>query len=120
LVEVVNADVDFVSFNPDDSADRLPRNPVPHCQALDSFARLIGRKNLAISRRCFVNHCPGAPPFVEQKLSECEISTTMSAVFPGPVSGVSSHRGQDANTAIYACKINGIEPGLVAAGRAAI
>jgi hypothetical protein len=56
LVEVVNANVDFVSFNPDNSADCLSRNPVPLCQVLDRFARLIGCKNLAISHRCFLNH----------------------------------------------------------------
>jgi hypothetical protein len=56
LAEVVNANVDFVSFNPDYSADCLPRNPVPACQVLDRSARLMGRKNLAISHRSLLNH----------------------------------------------------------------
>jgi hypothetical protein len=80
LVKAVNANVDFVSFNPDNSADRLFRNPVPHGQLFDSFARLMGSKNLAISHRCFLNHCAGAPAFAEQKLSECEISSTRLAM----------------------------------------
>jgi hypothetical protein len=66
MVEVVNAHGNFVLFNPDNLADRLPRNSVSLCQILDRVACLKRRKNFAISHLCFVNHRAGAPRFAEQ------------------------------------------------------